>query len=328
MTTTNQQKKDAIRKRNNRTKESPEQRANRLATIAIRNAARRHQESPEKQQQRLQRAAKRNTENRENETPEKRQERLQREAKRSAENRGNETPENRQERQQRDANRSAENRQQRAENRSAEYRSNKNPIKRKLQFEAGVSHTEISELGEIPNICQFVETEESLKFAYQHFMKTRIGEKERIPDHTGGPGLYFPLRNECHQANVCVACDRFISGTGDVKWIHKKTLLLNEDRLADSDLSDTLKGCYKVFDEELHKLLLSPRARVNTNDEYVCCCQCFDSLRPHRKDKPPPKFAISNKWAIGTLPQDLLDHRFTPMSIVTNSDRYCFISEL
>ena len=29
------------------------------------------------------------------------------------------------------------------------------------------------------------------------------------------------------------------------------------------------------------------------------------SLRPHRKKKLPPKFAISNRWAIGNLPPDI-----------------------
>jgi len=61
------------------------------------------------------------------------------------------------------------------------------------------------------------------------------------------------------------------------------------------------------FGEELKHLLLSPRARSNTEDNYTCCWQCFRSLRNDWKDKCPPKFAISNKWAIGELPSHIND---------------------
>jgi hypothetical protein len=135
-------------------------------------------------------------------------------------------------------------------------------------------------------------------------MKTRVKEDEHVH---ASPGINFPLRGLCHQANVCVCCDRFITGTDEVRWISKRNLLVNQERLVDEELPEGLKDCYKVFDPALQHLLLSPRARVNVREEYVCCSQCSDSLRPHRKKKLPPKFAISNRWAIGNLPPEILE---------------------
>jgi len=103
-----------------------------------------------------------------------------------------------------------------------------------------------------------------------------------------------------------VCCDRFITGTEEVKWISKQNLLVNHERLIDNEISEGLKNCYKVFDPALQHLLLSPRARVNVREEYICCSQCSDSLRPHRKKKFPPKYSISNRSAIGILPPEIL----------------------
>jgi hypothetical protein len=57
-----------------------------------------------------------------------------------------------------------------------------------------------------------------------------------------------------------------------------------------------------VSDPELHDMLLSPRARFKNSGEYLCCHQCERALQNDRVDKNPPKYAISNNFAIGTLP--------------------------
>ena len=62
---------------------------------------------------------------------------------------------------------------------------------------------------------------------------------------------------------------------------------------------------YQVSDPDLHELLLSPRARFKKNGEYLCCTQCERALQNDRLDKNPPKYAIANNFAIGTLPQQL-----------------------
>jgi hypothetical protein len=159
----------------------------------------------------------------------------------------------------------------------------------------------------VPNISQYVETRESIILAYEHLMKTELKANEKFEVAPSRPGINFPLAGMCHQANVCVCCDRFITGTSEIKWINKTVLLIHEKRLQDSDLSCLLQNCYNVLDPGLQHCLLSPRARVNANDEYTCCTQCSDSLRPHMREKPPPKFAISNKWAIGNMPPEILD---------------------
>ena len=66
-----------------------------------------------------------------------------------------------------------------------------------------------------------------------------------------------------------------------------------------------MQSCYTVLDPELQGLLLSPRARFTRNGEYLCCSQCFKSLTNDKLNKNPPKFAIANNFAIGTLPQQL-----------------------
>lgn len=133
----------------------------------------------------------------------------------------------------------------------------------------------------VPTISKYVETEEPLQSAFSHLMKTTIGKNELNPNQM----INYPLLNHCHQANVCVVCDRFITGTADIKWIYKQTLLEHGKRLKDSELTEPVKQCYKVLDADLKHLLLSPRARSTTEDNYNCCWQCYRSLRQDRKNK-------------------------------------------
>ena len=59
--------------------------------------------------------------------------------------------------------------------------------------------------------------------------------------------MNYPLLNHRRQANVCVTCDRFITGTSDIKWINKHTLLQHEKRLQDPELTEPIKQCYQVL---------------------------------------------------------------------------------
>ncbi len=111
---------------------------------------------------------------------------------------------------------------------------------------------------------------------------------------------------EIHQSNICVCCDRFIIGTEELNWISKKSLLTNKRRLINPDVTnESLRACYRVGDDDLKELLLSPRARVKLSGEFMCCLQCYKSLKDEKLDKNPPKFAISNHFAIGNLPEML-----------------------
>ena len=158
-------------------------------------------------------------------------------------------------------------------------------------------HQQMPVTENLPTISKYIETEEPLWTAFSHSMKTTISPNELDLNQT----INYPLLNHFHQANVCLVCDRFMTSTADIKWNHKQTLLEHGRRLQDSEVTEPVKQCYKVFDEDLKHLILSPRARSTTEDNYCCCWQCYRSLRRDRKNKCPPKFATSNKWAIGEL---------------------------
>ena len=119
--------------------------------------------------------------------------------------------------------------------------------------------------------------------------------------------------NEIHRAPVCVVCDEFIIKLDDMQWIDKDTLLQHSKRLGLKEyeehhcliLPESLKCQYVVDDPQLKHLLLSPRARRQSN-EYMCCTSCKTSLRPHMTEKAPPRLSIANGFAIGKIPDGIL----------------------
>jgi hypothetical protein len=168
-------------------------------------------------------------------------------------------------------------------------------------------------------ISQSIEVEHSVKKAFEHLMKTKIGPDEKIFDelwekintslssYESEKSIQIPIYDQLHQANVCVICDCFITGTAELFWIHKSTLLQHKSRLQIQDLNQNLQQCYKVDDHDLDGFLLSPRARLKVTGEYLCCSQCNKARKVDKMDKNPPKFAIANNFAIGSLPQYLLN---------------------
>jgi hypothetical protein len=113
-----------------------------------------------------------------------------------------------------------------------------------FQVEEGllIDFVEEPTLLHVLKISQFVETAESLKSAFEYLLKTKIGEDEQLPEYLSSPGIHYPLQGMCHQANDCVRCDRFITGTNEVKWISKETLIRNQFRLQDHELSVSFKN--------------------------------------------------------------------------------------
>jgi hypothetical protein len=95
----------------------------------------------------------------------------------------------------------------------------------------------------VPLISQSIEVEHSTKRAFEHLMKTKVGPDEKIPDellekinaslssYETEKSIQIPIYDQLHQANVCVMCDRFITGTAELFWIHKSTLLQHKSRL-------------------------------------------------------------------------------------------------
>ena len=90
---------------------------------------------------------------------------------------------------------------------------------------------------------------------FDHTMKTKIGQDEEIPDEIlqmihqslsteqNGRNIEIPLYDQLHQANVCVICDRFITGTADLNWIQKNTLLQHKTRLTIPGINSELQKC-------------------------------------------------------------------------------------
>jgi hypothetical protein len=110
----------------------------------------------------------------------------------------------------------------------------------------------------VPMITEKVEIEVPMSMAFQHIMKTKIGHDELIPDNImeqihqllsreeNGEKIEIPLYDQIHQANVCVICDRFITGTAELNWIKKITLLQHKSRLVISDINSELQQCYQI----------------------------------------------------------------------------------
>jgi hypothetical protein len=76
----------------------------------------------------------------------------------------------------------------------------------------------------IPRISEFVEITDSKAKAFHHILKTRIRHDEQLSHEMldfiqkqgkikgSGDSSSIPLYEQCHQANVCVCCDRLIVG--------------------------------------------------------------------------------------------------------------------
>lgn len=150
------------------------------------------------------------------------------------------------------------------------------------------------------NIADDVETEQSIKNFQEVLQRTNLSFDE------------VGYSEGAHKAIVCVVCDCFITGVDPLHWIPSTTLYYHRNVLSSSyfysgGLKTLLKLQYKVDDEMLSELLLSPRARHNVSSkEFSCCDSCYSVLQELKFRKNPPKYAISNGFAIGSLPDSLL----------------------
>jgi hypothetical protein len=88
----------------------------------------------------------------------------------------------------------------------------------------------------IPKISDKIEVHQAAKTAFMHLMKTKIGPDEEIPENLldiiknslSKPQenviSHLPIYDQLHQANICVICDRYITGINDLYWIKKKKI--------------------------------------------------------------------------------------------------------
>ena len=90
--------------------------------------------------------------------------------------------------------------------------------------------------------------------------------------------------------------------------------------MTNKKLPPLLRNQYKVENcERLSSLLLSPRAPKKDNT-YMSCETCYNNVRLE-KFKKPPRFAISNAWAIGYIPHDVVGDIDDMLAVMVNKIR-------
>jgi len=273
--------KERQRKAKQRANQTPDKIQERRAADLRNKARAKANETPEKAQQRRATDSWNKARARANETPEKAHERIAADSRNKARARANETSEKAHERRAADLRnktraRLHETPEQAHERREANlrnvrrHRSNHTPAEIQETINA---NSRIEEMVSIPRISEFVEVTDSKAKAFHHILKTRIRHDEQLSHEIldfiqnqgrfkgSGDSSSIPLYEQCHQANVCVCCDRFICGTDELHWIKKNTLLQQKSRLILPNLKNELQSCYTVLDPELQGLLLSPRAK-------------------------------------------------------------------
>ena len=116
---------------------------------------------------------------------------------------------------------------------------------------------------------------------------------------------------------VCVLCDRLIIGCEEVRTLSAKTLLAQSSRISvksyeefhEVQLKEDLVLQYQISGSGLEGLLLSPRARQTTSADgdvcYDACSNCAQSWAA-TECNAPPKHAIANGFAIGSVPESIV----------------------
>ncbi len=114
---------------------------------------------------------------------------------------------------------------------------------------------------------------------------------------------------------VCVLCDRLIIGCEEVRKLSAKALIAQSSRISVNSyeefhellLKEELILQYQI--SGLEGLLLSPRARQTTSADgdvcYDACSNCAQSWSA-TECNAPPKHAIANGFAIGSVPESIV----------------------
>ena len=91
--------------------------------------------------------------------------------------------------------------------------------------------------------------------------------------------------------------------------LHLKRSVLSASYLemnAGKRLPSALRDQYRINGHNmLSDLLLSPRA-LNIDGSFMACESCHHNIA-YGDSKVPPKYAISNGWCIGEIPNDIID---------------------
>ena len=147
----------------------------------------------------------------------------------------------------------------------------------------------------IPQLCNTIHRRTPLEKSLEELTRTKVS-------------------NSNHKACVCCICDCFIIGCKRIEWLKEEQLKEKEsylsveflEGLAGRPIPTGLRNQYKIEgNDSLSNLLLSPRAHVR-NGEYMSCNTCYRHVA-YSKSEHPPKYAISNNWCIGQIPENLVD---------------------
>ena len=138
--------------------------------------------------------------------------------------------------------------------------------------------------------------------------QARDHDQKKIMKVDGKPNAF--------RAAVCVLCDRLIIGCEEIHKITVDSLRSQKNRISVKSyedhhqvtLKDELISQYEIKGHELKGLLLSPRAKETENKNgcvaFEACSQCNNAW--HNDSDSPPKYAISNGFAIGHIPTDII----------------------
>ena len=138
-----------------------------------------------------------------------------------------------------------------------------------------------------------------------HSIERAMTEAKHILQRT-----QHPTNPHSHKAIVFIICDRFIIGTEKIHKLSKYQISQHSSRLSVNtyeayhgvELKEELRKQYRVNDDLLRNLLLSPRSRKYHNGYATCTCCLKGMCQTSINKKSPPKYAIANGFVIGSLP--------------------------
>ena len=188
---------------------------------------------------------------------------------------------------------------------SSEQRKRQHQTKSRIQPDDSGSRHQSNDRYEQDDLLQDESIAKAKKEALEYLHRTQVGSTDK------------------HIAHVCVICDCFIIGTEPLKYITDNRIEEHRKRFSvqtykdyhnmDTDVEGELDPYYslwKYYEIPEHKgMLLSPRAsRIgHEGDKWSCCQGCYRAMARNRIDKPPPRMAIANGFAIGEIDIEGLD---------------------
>ena len=141
----------------------------------------------------------------------------------------------------------------------------------------------------IPNLCGTIDRLSAVEKCLKYVTQTKVSGNK-------------------HKACVCAVCDSFIIGVEDICWLAEEAILGKKEYLSVKFLEQivgrrmpsALRQQYLLDIPAYSDLLLSPRAHQE-NGKLMSCLPCYNNVMNKILVKPP-RYAISNGWAIGQLP--------------------------